>query len=142
MARPRRSASVRRIELRLRADDPVLEEVAREAERRGVELQQHIYDLLRGRYLLRRGESLATLLWLPGERPPVNQADRMNEPEPARAADLSASAAAAAWSTLLGTSDSEAHRRWHRPARAALHGRCSWAGYQTGGRCQRRYLHS
>jgi hypothetical protein len=96
---------VRRIELRLSVDDPLLEELTQEAQRRGVELQQHIYDLLRGRYLLRRGESLATLLWLPGERPPVDQANRMNEPELASPADLSASAAAAAWSTLLGSSD-------------------------------------
>ena len=48
------------MELRLATDDPLLEELTQEAQRRGVELQQHIYDLLRGRYLLRRGESLSS----------------------------------------------------------------------------------
>jgi hypothetical protein len=37
MARPRKTAPMRRIELRLAADDPVLRELAQEAQLRGVE---------------------------------------------------------------------------------------------------------
>lgn len=105
MARPRRAAGVRRIELRLRADDPVLEEVAQEAERRGVEIQQHIYDLLRGRYLLRRGESLATLLWLPRAPTDGDAPAATGLPDAGAMAAPSASAAASAWAELLGTGD-------------------------------------
>jgi hypothetical protein len=101
MARPRRSAPIRRIELRLATDDPLLEELAQEAERRGVELQQHIYDLLRGRYLLRHGESLATLLWLPGEVPAATPTQAESPEE----TDQPASAAASAWVELLGTAN-------------------------------------
>jgi len=104
MARPRKPAAIRRIELRLATDDPVLEELAREAEQRGVELQQQIYDLLRGRYLLRRGKSLAELLWIPGER-----AETGASTEPGTgpvASDPVAAAAALAWDALLGAEDS------------------------------------
>jgi hypothetical protein len=105
MARPRRSAPICRIELRMITDDPLLEELTQEAERRGVELQQHIYDLLRGRYLLRRGESLAELLWLPGT---TAAADTVAENAPtvsSAATDRSASAAASAWTDLLQSGD-------------------------------------
>jgi hypothetical protein len=105
MARTRRSAPIRRIELRLATDDPLLEELAQEAERRGVELQQHIYDLLRGRYLLRRGESLTTLLWLPGATTSADTVEETGAPGAAAVPDRSASAAASAWADLLGTGD-------------------------------------
>jgi hypothetical protein len=82
-------------------DDPLLEELTQEAERRGVEVQQHIYDLLRGRYLLRRGESLTTLLWLPGEVP----AAAPTEPECPDVTARPARDAATAWVELLGTAD-------------------------------------
>jgi hypothetical protein len=104
MARPCRAVGVRRLELRLAGDDPVLEELSYEAKQRGVELQQHIYDLLRGRYLLRRGEALAELLWLPG----ASTADPPDESAGQSAAvvsDRSASAAASAWADLLGSCD-------------------------------------
>ena len=104
MARPRHTAGIRRIELRLATDDPLLEELTQEAQRRGVELQQHIYDLLRGRYLLRRGESLATLLWLPGAPTTAGVAEA-GAPNAAAGAERSASAAASAWVDLLGTDD-------------------------------------
>src|SRR3954463_7777889 len=50
MARPRKAVSMRRIELRLPADEAILRELAQEAQMRGVELTQHIHDrrLLRG----------------------------------------------------------------------------------------------
>jgi hypothetical protein len=105
MARPRRSAPIRRIELRMVTDDPLLEELSEEAERRGVELQQHIYDLLRGRYLLRRGESLATLLWLPGGYSAAETTTEMADSGSATMRDPSANAAASAWADLLGTDD-------------------------------------
>ena len=104
MGRPRQSAGVRRVELRLAGDDPVLEELTHEAQRRGVELQQHIYDLLRGRYLLRRGESLAMLLWLPGAPTTAGVAEA-GAPNATAEADRSASAAASAWADLLARSD-------------------------------------
>jgi hypothetical protein len=105
MARPRRSAPTRRIELRMAADDSVLEELTQEAERRGVELQQHIYDLLRGRYLLRRGESLTTLLWLPGAATSADAVEETGAPGATGVAERTASAAASAWADLLETSD-------------------------------------
>lgn len=104
MPRLRHNNGVRRIELRLPADDPMLEELAQEAERRGVELQQHIYDLLRGRYLLRRGESLATLLWLPGATTSSDVVEENGMPS-AAVPNRTASAAASAWADLLGTGD-------------------------------------
>jgi hypothetical protein len=100
MPRQRRAAGVRRLELRFSADDPVLEELSHEAEQRHVELQQHIYDLLRGRYLLRRGESLAALLWLPGERGEGAANTAPGQAPTAR--DPAAAAAALAWDELLG----------------------------------------
>ena len=44
MARPRTAMPIRRIELRLAADDPMLRELAQEAQLRGVELTHHIHD--------------------------------------------------------------------------------------------------
>jgi hypothetical protein len=100
MARPRKSARVRRIELRLVEDDPLLAELAQEAQLRGVELPQHIHDLLRSRYLLRHGQSLHNLLWIPGAPPTSGAPDEgtANSEAPLTAA---ASAAAAAWSDML-----------------------------------------
>jgi hypothetical protein len=86
-------------------DDPLLEELTQEAERRGVDLQQHIYDLLRGRYLLRRGESLTTLLWLPGATSSVDAVEEIGAPSAAAVTERTASAAASAWADLLGTGD-------------------------------------
>jgi hypothetical protein len=75
-----------------RADDPMLVELLAEADARGVSLQRHIYDLLRARYLARRGQSLDALLWTPcGIAPAMPEL-----PVPATAA----SAAAAAWLDL------------------------------------------
>lgn len=87
-------APVHRIDIngQFRADDPALAELLAEAAARGVSVQQHIYDLLRARYLARRGQSLDVLLWTPcgvavtAPEPPV----------PATAAN----AAAAAWLDL------------------------------------------
>jgi hypothetical protein len=101
MARPRKSTRVRRIELRLAEDDPLLAELAQEAKLRGVELTQHIHDLLRSRYLLRHGQSLHDLLWAPGA-PAVS--GPYDEPTARSDAQLTAaSSAAAAWSDMLGT---------------------------------------
>lgn len=60
-------APIHRIDIngQFRADDPALAELLSEAAARGVSVQQHIYDLLRARYLARRGQSLDTLLWTP-----------------------------------------------------------------------------
>jgi hypothetical protein len=69
MPRPRKAVHVRRIELRLAEEEPLLLELTQEAQLRGVELTQHIHDLLRGRYLIRRGQSLTNLLWVPALRP-------------------------------------------------------------------------
>jgi hypothetical protein len=97
MARPRKSARVRRIELRLAENDPLLEELAQEAQLCGVELTQHIHDLLRSRYLLRQGQSLHDLLWVPGVPTPNDTPTSIPEAPSAAAA----SAAAAAWSDML-----------------------------------------
>jgi hypothetical protein len=100
MARPRKTVVIRRIELRLTADDPMLRELAQEAELRGVELNHHIHDLLRSRYLLRHGQSFQDLLWVPGSATTESPPD-IPAPDPEPAAEPSATAAAAAWADLL-----------------------------------------
>jgi hypothetical protein len=72
--------------------------LAQEAELRGVELTHHIHDLLRSRYLIRRGHSLTELLWIGGAAR-TESPSRDTEPVPNR----SASAAASAWTDLLDT---------------------------------------
>ena len=105
MPRPRKAASIRRIELRLAADDPMLRELAQEAQLRGVELTHHIHDLLRSRYLLRHGQSFQDLLWVPGSAT-TDAPARTPPPDPEPAADPSATAAAAAWADLLDIEES------------------------------------
>lgn len=89
MSRTERGA-IHRVDIngQFRTGDAALAELLEEAELRGVSLQQHIYDILRARYLARRGQVLADLLWTPGAAvaPPEAQ------PEPSVAG-----AAAAAW---------------------------------------------
>jgi hypothetical protein len=101
MARPRKAVSMRRIELRLAADDPMLRELAQEAQLRGVELTHHIHDLLRSRYLLRHGQSFQDLLWVPGGAI-TNASAPAPAPAPEPTVEPSATAAAAAWVDLLG----------------------------------------
>jgi hypothetical protein len=102
MPRPRKVIAIRRIELRLAADDPMLHELVQEAELRGVELPHHIHDLLRSRYLLRHGQSFEDLLWVPGGAAIIAPAPTpVPEPEPVSAP--SATVAAAAWADLLDT---------------------------------------
>lgn len=71
---PQRSDDIYRVELRLRADDPMVAELMTEASKRGVLPQQHIFDLLKARHLARLGDSLQALLWIPvapeTEQPP------------------------------------------------------------------------
>ena len=104
MARPRKAVAIRRIELRLAANDPMILELAQEAQLRGVELTQHIHDRLRSRYLLRHGQSFQDLLWVPGSTT-TDAPARTPAPDPEPPAGSSATAAAAAWADLL---DSEA----------------------------------
>lgn len=89
------SAPIHRIDIngQFRVGDPMLAELLTEASARGVSVQQHIYDLLRARYLARRGQSLDALLWTPSG---VAQG---SEPEPVLPPDTAA-AAAAAWLDL------------------------------------------
>jgi hypothetical protein len=105
MPRPRKARHVRRIELRLADDDPLLLELAQEAQLRGVELTQHIHDLLRSRYLLRHGQSLIDLLWIPGSAP-AESATHTPDSEVHPVSDASATAAAAAWMDLLDMEES------------------------------------
>src|SRR3954471_18525518 len=104
MPRPGKAVSMRRIELRLAADDPMLRELMQEAQLRGVELTHHIHDLLRSRYLLRHGQSFQDLLWVPGSAKTDSLAPAP-APDPEPAADPSATAAAAAWADLLDTEE-------------------------------------
>src|SRR5215211_7714259 len=104
MPRPRKGVRVRRIELRLAEDDPLLAELAQEAQLRGVELTQHIHDLLRSRYLIRRGQSLHDLLWVPGA-PPTSAAHDEGTANSEAQLTAAASAAAAAWSDMLETDE-------------------------------------
>lgn len=57
VAQPRRvgrpSKNVRRVELRLNADDPMTAALEKEAAARHTTLQQHIIDILTARYLYR-----------------------------------------------------------------------------------------
>jgi hypothetical protein len=91
---------VRRIELRLAENDPLLAELGQEAQLRGIELTQHIHDLLRSRYLIRHGQSLHDLLWLPGATTAAApNGEPMPTPDtPSRSA---ARASASAWSAML-----------------------------------------
>jgi hypothetical protein len=96
MGRARRGP-IRRLEFtHFRSDDPVLAELEDEAGVRGVSVQQHIYDLLRARYLARRGHTLGDLLWVP---PTPTAQEKVSEPDPAP--DQAARAAAGAWLDLL-----------------------------------------
>lgn len=94
---PRKAGpKTRRLEFTLFKDgDPVLHELEQEAEQRGVSLQQHIYDLLRARYLARHGDSLAALLWTPDAA-----AQSAPEPPAAPVTPDAAGAAASAWLDL------------------------------------------
>lgn len=87
-------APIHRIDIngQFRTDDPMLAELLTEAAVRGVSVQQHIYDLLRARYLARRGQALGDLLWVP-----CGAALATPEPLPSATA---AGAAAAAWLDL------------------------------------------
>jgi hypothetical protein len=105
MARPRKAVAMRRIELRLATDDPMLHEMALEAQLRGVELAHHIHDLLRSRYLLRHGQSFQDLLWVPGSTT-IDSPAHTPAPAPDSASDPSATAAAAAWADLLDMEES------------------------------------
>ena len=105
MPRPRKALAIRRIELRLAADDPMLHELTQEAQLRGVELTHHIHDLLRSRYLLRHGQSFQDLLWVPGGST-TDAPARTPAPDPEPPADSSATAAAAAWADLLDSEES------------------------------------
>ena len=100
MGRPPKAGAIRRIELRLSADDAMLHELSAEAQLRGVELTHHIHDLLRSRYLLRHGQSFLDVLWVPGGIT-ADAPARTPAPDPEPAAAPSATAAAAAWIDLL-----------------------------------------
>jgi hypothetical protein len=104
MPRPRKAVQVRRIELRLAADDPLLQELAQEAELRGVELTHHIHDLLRSRYLMRRGQSLNDLLWVTGSST-TQSPSQPATPDLGAAPNRAASAASSAWTELLDTGE-------------------------------------
>ena len=92
-----RGGPIRRLEFtHFRLDDPVLAELEDEATARGVSVQQHIYDLLRARYLARRGQAFSELLWVPGAPPATHET--ASEPDPAPS---TAQAAAGAWLDLL-----------------------------------------
>jgi hypothetical protein len=100
MSRPPKIGAIRRIELRLATDDPMLHELAQEAQLRGVELTHHIHDLLRSRYLLRHGQSFQDLLWVPGSATtdtPAHTTAPVSEP----AVEPAVTAVAAAWVDLL-----------------------------------------
>jgi len=88
-----RGKDIRRLEFtQFVVGDEVLAELEAEATARGVSVQRHIYDLLRARYLARRGQALRDLLWIPGEVAPA-----VEEEAPVSSA---ASSAAAAWLDL------------------------------------------
>jgi hypothetical protein len=53
MPRPRKAAPIRQIELRLAVDDPLLIQLAHEAQLRGVELTHHIHDLLQRNLIIK-----------------------------------------------------------------------------------------
>ena len=86
----------RRIEVRIAEGDDLLTELAGEAAQRGVTLPQHVYDLLRARYLARRGQAIGALLWVPGEG-----VSRTEEDEPAVPPASAAAGAASAWLGML-----------------------------------------
>jgi hypothetical protein len=67
---------------------------------RSVELPHHIHDLLRKRYLIRRGHSVSELLWIGGAA-----TAELPSPDTDPVLTPLARAAAAAWSDLLSTEE-------------------------------------
>jgi hypothetical protein len=110
MPRPRKAVAIRRIELRLAADDPMILELVQEARLRGVELTQHIYDLLRSRYLLRHGQSFQDLLWVPGSA--TNQRAALSLAEPIEQLTLH-QRVTCSWSICLQRRGTVAHQTAH-----------------------------
>lgn len=91
---PRKAgAPIARIEINgpFREGDAVLDELRAEAAARNVSLQQHIYDVLRARYLARHGESYMQLLWTPTD-PAVQPTAAPSETPPTDPAGEAASA--------------------------------------------------
>lgn len=96
---PRKAgAPIARIDIngQFREGDPALDELRAEAAARNVTLQQHIYDILRARYLARQGQSYLALLWTPTD-PAVQPSVDTPPPDPPDAA----ASAAAAWLDLI-----------------------------------------
>jgi hypothetical protein len=89
---------MRQIELRLSTDAPMLLELEQEAQLRGVELTHHIHDLLRSRYLLRRGQSFQELLWYRDGSTSTHRSSSLRT-----GSRPSAHAAVAAWADLIDT---------------------------------------
>jgi hypothetical protein len=98
----------RRTDIYIDMDDPAWCEVVTEAELRGVTVQQHLYDLIRARWLARQGQArMADLFWLPGESPPTPAPPTEPPPVPdAPAPDhRPAEAMKDAWLGMLNTQD-------------------------------------
>ncbi|MBK8200229.1 MAG: hypothetical protein IPK75_17930 [Acidobacteria bacterium] len=96
---PRKAgAPIARIEINgpFREGDPVLDVLRAEASARNTSVQQHIYDILRARYLASQGQSYIALLWTPSD-PAVSPQAAIPPPAPPDAA----SQAASAWLAML-----------------------------------------
>jgi hypothetical protein len=97
MPRPKKDIEQRRIELSWR-DDEMMRALDREAIDRGVSLQQHIYDIVRARWLAQQGKPLAPFY---GGGPSAPSVASESEPLPEEPdTNEAAGAAAAAWLDL------------------------------------------
>ena len=94
----KRGAPIARIEINgpFREGDPVLDELRAEAAARNTSVQQHIYDVLRARYLARQGQSYLALLWTP-----TDPAVQPCAPPPPPELPDAASQAASAWPDMM-----------------------------------------
>lgn len=107
----KRKPNRRRTDLYIDMDDAMWQELVREAELRNVSIQQHVYDLLRARWLARQGETrLAAMFWLPGDAPgspPAAPPPVAPPPPPVSSDDDAATAMKATWLGMLGEDEPE-----------------------------------
>lgn len=84
---------IERFELKWR-DDAMLKQLREEAGLRGVTLQQHIYDIVRARWLWQQGKTIDPF-WMPVSPPPPVPAESAQPDGPIESETTSAAKAAA-----------------------------------------------
>ncbi|HEX6291284.1 MAG TPA: hypothetical protein VFZ66_19025 [Herpetosiphonaceae bacterium] len=91
---PKSDDPIERFELKWR-NDAMLKQLRDEAALRGVSLQQHIYDIVRARWLWQQGTTIDPF-WMPTSPPPSAQPGAAPTEEPTDPETTAAAKAAAA----------------------------------------------